>query len=392
LLTDGLLLFWEKEWSVDRILNELFRRYKLTDEDRRAELADAFYHQIRFWRPISTAADLTDLYRPEQMHRLLTAAGQWKRLYTGRPTTTEDAQLTIRLTKFLNVRRIRESIPDWLDELGEKELGEERWNVLLPFFNQQAPIFLRVNTLRTTRDQLQERLFKEGIETVAEEATLPDALRLIKYQNVFRSSAYTEGWFEVQDRSSQRVAVFADIIPGMRIVDACAGNGGKSLHMAARLENKGRILAFDTSATKLENLRKRAARAGIDTIETRAIESAKVIKRQVAIADRLLLDVPCSGTGVLRRNPDIRWRLQANDISRLHDLQRDLLERYSPMVKPGGKLIYATCSALPSEGEVRIDQFLKAQKGWKLEKALRTDPISDLGDDFFMASLVRLEE
>jgi len=174
----------------------------------------------------------------------------------------------------------------------------------------------------------------------------------------------------------------------MRVVDACAGSGGKTLHLAALMQNKGRIIAMDTFERKLEDLRKRASRAGADIIETRAITSTKVIKRLSGQADRLLLDVPCSGLGVLKRNPDTKLKLQPDDIDKVRKIQSEILASYPNMVKPGGLMVYATCSVLPSEDEEQVRNFLKNNSSnWDLLEEKRLWPATDGFGGFYMALL-----
>src|SRR5690606_21182002 len=221
------------------------------------------------------------------------------------------------------VRKIRESVPDWLDDLGERELGD-RWDDELQALNGEAPVVLRTNTIKTSAKKLQERLMKEDVETSRIEG-LPDALVVSRRQNVFRLAPFLEGEFEVQDAASQAVAPFLEVKPGMRVVDACAGAGGKTLHLAALMENKGRLIALDVEQWKLDELKKRARRGGVSNLETRVIDSARVIKRLAGTADRLLLDVPCSGLGVLRRNPDAKWKLSALYIKEVQALQQTIL-------------------------------------------------------------------
>src|SRR6185295_11565047 len=181
------------------------------------------------------------------------------------------------IQKLESVRALRESIPDWLDELGEKELGES-WDKELHALNEQARVVLRVNTLKASRYVLQQALKQSEIEA----ETLPqcaDALILQKRVNIFQQPVFKQGWFEVQDASSQLVAPFLDVHPGMRVIDACAGAGGKTLHLASLMQNKGQLIALDTEGWKLQELRHRMRRAGAGVIETRTIDSTKVIKR-----------------------------------------------------------------------------------------------------------------
>ena len=200
------------------------------------------------------------------------------------------------------IRTIKESIPDWLDDMGQTAL-KDKWSTTLSALNREAPLVIRTNTLKTTRSALQRLLLEQSIQAKKYGA---DALIISKRTNLFSLPSFQKGLFEVQDGGSQQIAPFLDVQPGMRVIDACAGAGGKTLHLAALMQNKGRIIALDIHNWKLKELRKRATRASVDIIETRFIANQKVIKRLKGQADRLLLDVPCSGVGVLRRNPDAK--------------------------------------------------------------------------------------
>ena len=191
----------------------------------------------------------------------------------------------------------------------------------------------------------------------------PDALILTERANVFLTDAFKDGFFEVQDASSQLVAYFLDVKPGMRVVDTCAGAGGKTLHLASLMENKGQLIAMDLYESKLKQLKIRAKRNGAFNIEPRVIESTKTIKKLHEKADRVLIDAPCSGLGVLKRNPDSKWKLQPEFIENIKKIQAEVLENYSKIVKPGGKLVYATCSVLPSENQEQIKRFLTTEIG-----------------------------
>jgi len=175
----------------------------------------------------------------------------------------------------------------------------------------------------------------------------------------------------------------------MRVVDACAGAGGKALHLASIMENKGQLIALDIYANKLNELKRRAKRAGAFNIETRLIDTTKVIKKLHEKADRVLIDAPCSGLGVLRRNPDAKWKLQPEFIENIKKTQAEILDNYSKMVKPGGKMIYATCSILPSENEKQIKDFLKRDTGkdFTFAKEKKVLPSTSGFDGFYMALL-----
>lgn len=283
---------------------------------------------------------------------------------------------------------VKESIPEWLYKYCEEDMGE-KWPVTLAALNKPNQLVVRHNPLLCSREELLEAL-KELPRETRKHTHCPSGVIFDSRYNVFSTPLFKKGWFEVQDGSSQLVAPFMDLKPGQRVVDACAGAGGKTLHIASLLENKGKVIALDIHEWKLGELKKRARRNKISNIESRVIESQKVIKRLKGSADRVLLDVPCTGLGVLRRNPDTKWKLSESRIAELIQLQAEILQNYSQMVKPGGKLIYATCSLLKAENEHQIKNFLK-QNGdlWKLEKQMRIYPNRKGFDGFYMASLTR---
>ena len=228
--------------------------------------------------------------------------------------------------------------------------------------NEQAEVILRVNTLKTNKKDLQLRLQSEGIETEFL-PNYPSALKLKERANVFVTDTFKDGWFEVQDASSQLVAEFLDVKPGMKVVDTCAGAGGKTLHLASLMENKGLLIAMDIYESKLKKLKVRARRNGVHNFDMRVIDSTKPIKKLHSKADRVLIDAPCSGLGVLRRNPDAKWKLEPEFLDRIRGVQADVLQQYSKIVKPGGKLVYATCSVLPSENQDQVNNFLASEIG-----------------------------
>ncbi len=288
-----------------------------------------------------------------------------------------------------SVRAVRESIPDWLDEVGEKELPG-MWEAELAAMNTEAPVVLRANTLKAPVDAVAKVLEKENIATVRIDGC-PEALELPRRANVFDTKAFRDGWFEVQDASSQQVARLLAPEPGMRVVDACAGAGGKTLHLAALMQGKGTIVAMDVYEKKLEELRRRAARAGACNVETRLIEGTKIIKRLYDKADRLLLDVPCSGLGTLRRNPDAKWKLSPDFLERVTALQYEILSSYSRMVKAGGRMVYSTCSILPRENTAQVERFLSENRNFRLVEQHSLLSGRDGYDGFYMALLERAE-
>ena len=287
-------------------------------------------------------------------------------------------------------RKIRESVPDWLDAMGEEELGAKAWDRELSALNEEASVVLRTNTLKTKKDDLQYTLQEENI-LAAPLSDYPEALVLEERQNVFTSLAFKEGLFEVQDAGSQAISPFLRVEPGMRVVDACAGAGGKTLHLAALMSNKGRIIAMDTEQWKLDELQKRARRAGVSNMETRVIDSGKAIKRLENSADRLLLDVPCSGVGVLKRNPDAKWKLTPEFVQKIRDLQQHILRDYCDILKPGGLMVYSTCSIFPSENERQVQQFV-GEKNGTFELLQEKHILPSQGFDGFYMALIKKSE
>ena len=182
-----------------------------------------------------------------------------------------------------------------------------------------------------------------------------------------------------------------EVEPGMRVVDACAGAGGKTLHLAALMENKGQIIAMDIYAGKLKELKRRSKRAGAHNIETREITSTKVFKKLYNSADRVLIDAPCTGLGTIKRNPDLKWKLQPDFVDKVVQRQADLLQSYSKILKEGGKMVYATCSILPRENQEQVQAFLATEQGQKfqLEKEETVSPAKSGYDGFYMALLSR---
>jgi 16S rRNA (cytosine967-C5)-methyltransferase len=274
--------------------------------------------------------------------------------------------------------------------LGVKELGEKNWTKEIAAQNQQADVILRVNTLKATRKQVHAMLMDLEIETSMPDE-YPDALILKERANVFLTDVFKNGYFEVQDASSQLVAPFLEVQPGMRVVDTCAGAGGKTLHIASLMQNKGQIIAMDIYESKQKQLKLRAKRNGAFNIEYRIIEGTKTIKKLHDKADRVLIDAPCSGLGVLKRNPDSKWKLKPEFIDEIRQTQEQILLDYSKILKPGGKMVYATCSILPSENEEQIKKFLASDwgKNFTFIKDQKILASTSAFDGFYMALLER---
>lgn len=362
---DGLLLIFNEGNYADKVVQQLLKRDKRWGSRDRGFVAETTYDIVRWKRLYAEIADVKEPFSRDDIWRLFavwaTLKGitlpDWK-YFEGTPTR----KIKGRFDELSKIRKIKESFPDWMDELILKELGEKVWNKEATALNEQAEVILRVNTLKTTKEKLKAELFDLDIET-EEIKGYPDALKLVERGNVFTTDAFKNGWFEVQDASSQLVAEFLDIKSGMKVVDTCAGAGGKTLHIAALMENKGQVIAMDIYENKLKELKRRAKRAGTHNIEMRVIDSTKPIKKLYNKADRVLIDAPCSGLGVLRRNPDAKWKMQPEFIEKIKKTQIEILNSYSKMVAPGGKLVYATCSILPSENNQQVEKFLASENG-----------------------------
>jgi 16S rRNA (cytosine967-C5)-methyltransferase len=379
-------IFSEKKYA-DKVIEKVLKSNPKWGARDRRFIAETIYDIVRWHRLFKEIAEAQD----DDFWKLLGVWCLWNN--TEFPDWEEfdgisRKKIEANYEQVKEIRKIRASIPDWLDELGEKELGSA-WGDELAALNEEAKVVLRVNTLKTSRTDLQSVLQEENIVTSAP-AGFPDALIVAERQNIFTRQAFKDGLFEVQDAGSQLIAPFLKAEPGMRVIDACAGGGGKTLHLAALMKNKGRVIAMDTEAWKLEELKKRARRAGVSNIEARVIESSKTVKRLEGSADRLLLDVPCSGLGVLKRNPDAKWKLSVDFIDQVKVLQQQLLNNYSIMVKPGGMIVYSTCSVLPSENEKQVEKFLEMQKGNFLLEEQKWILPSEGFDGFFMARVKRL--
>ncbi len=385
-------IFNEGEYA-DKMVARALKKDKRWGSSDRKFVAETIYEIVRWKRLYAEIAEVKEPYNRENLWRMFSVWAvlrgypipDWKQL-----EGTPERKIKGRFDELSKIRTFKESIPDWMDELGVKELGEKIWAKEIAAQNQPAKVILRVNTLKTTKDKLRAILMDLNIETEYLKDQ-PDALVLKERANVFLTDAFKEGFFEVQDANSQLVAHFLEVKPGMRVVDACAGAGGKTLHIASIMENKGQLIAMDLYESKLKQLKLRAKRNSAFNIEYRIIDSTKVIKKLHEKADRVLIDAPCSGLGVLKRNPDAKWKLQPEFIENIKKVQTEVLENYSKMVKPGGKLVYATCSVLPSENQEQIKHFLSGETGKNFTFVKDSKILaSESGfDGFYMALLER---
>ena len=379
--------------QADKVIAKMLKSDKRWGKRDRGFIAENTYEIIRWKRLYAELAGVKEPFAKVDLWRLLSV--RWVLQGIPLPAWDEVRGTPARRIKgkydgLQQHRAIVCSITDWLDEIGLANFGETQWQRELDALNTQASVVLRVNRLQTNPKTLQNELVAEGIQTVLHR-TYPDALILQERANVFETDAFQRGLFEVQDASSQLVASFTEVNPGMQVIDACAGAGGKSLHLAALMENKGQLTALDIYPHKLHELKRRARRAGAHNITTRHIKSNKVVKKLNGRADRVLIDAPCTGLGVLRRNPDAKWKIDAEFLNRVKKTQEHIIYTYATMVKPGGKLVYATCSILKEENQSQVEGFLKSEIGkqFTLEKEQFASPAKTGFDGFYMAKMLR---
>ena len=380
--------FFQDKKYADKVLERLLKAHKKWGSADRQVVSEIFYDIVRWKKRLEYY--MGEGTKPSNIYNLILAYLLWKKVKYKKFDEFDGIKTGGILSKLdkktFPTKAIEHSVPDWLAGLFEKELGA-KWEKEMSALNEQAPVILRANSLKVSAENLVEILKEEGVNSFVLRDYL-DAVQLEEKKNVFLTSAFKEGFFEVQDASSQKIAELLDVKEGMRVVDACAGAGGKTLHIAALMKNKGQIIALDIYEWKLAELKRRAKRAGAFNIETRFIEDNKVIKRLHNTADRLLIDAPCSGLGVLKRNPDSKWKIDEDFINRIKTEQENILQNYSKILKKGGKMVYATCSILPSENGEQVRKFLAENAEFTLVKEENIMP-SDGYDGFYMALIER---
>ena len=372
---------------ADKVIEKTLKANKKWGSKDRGFVAESFYDIIRWKRKL-------EFYMGEEIQRtnlynliatyLLTKEYEIPEFdeFSG----IDFQKIEERFSEKIDNPAIEQSVPDWLYQLIEKDYGKETPEILTAL-NQQAEVYLRANTLKTTSENVIKSLALEGIEAVAFPGH-ENAIQIKQRKNLFRTSAFQDGWFEVQDISSQLVSKALDPKPGTRVFDVCAGAGGKTLHLAALMQNKGQLIALDIHEWKLKELKRRARRAGAHNVETRPIV-AKTIKRLKDSADSLLIDAPCSGLGVLKRNPDAKWKLDQDFIDRITKEQAEILQNHSKILRKGGKMVYATCSILPEENEKQVEKFLANNPEFSLISEQTLLPHITGSDGFYISVMER---
>jgi 16S rRNA (cytosine967-C5)-methyltransferase len=265
---------------------------------------------------------------------------------------------------------VRCDLPDWLYARLEGQFGAEETLPLAQALNQPAPLDLRVNTLKSNREAVLAGLAADGNAAVPGPLS-PLAVRLRDKPALAKHPLFLAGAFEVQDEGSQLLGYLLEPKRGEAVVDFCAGAGGKTLLLGALMKNTGRLYAFDVSDKRLANLKPRLARSGLSNVHPARIEHERdtKIKRLAGKIDRVLVDAPCSGLGTLRRNPDLKWRQSETSVAELTVKQASILDAAAKLVRPGGRVVYATCSLLAAENDAIVEAFLASHPDFRLTPA-----------------------
>ncbi|MEO8376359.1 MAG: RsmB/NOP family class I SAM-dependent RNA methyltransferase [Candidatus Sumerlaeota bacterium] len=356
LRSEGPAKSLEKQSSADRAVDTL--RMGVAAVELQYEQATVVAEElVRFWPMPPT-------------HVIVQAASMTRMM----ERTVEVAALYREPKKILDEDRAF-SFPTWLwARLAQGRTAPEL-RALGASLNAQAPVTMRINTLKTTIEEAEAVLTEAKLGF--ERATMAPGAVIMK-QRIARMSLphMTDGWFETQDEGSQLIGVYTGAQPGMTVIDACAGAGGKTLQIAALMQNEGRVHAFDIDYNRLENLQKRAHRAGVTNLDISVtLKDDGEPRGEVPRADVVLIDAPCSGLGTMRRAPDAKWRLSPGRLEYYKQTQQTLLERWARFVKPGGTLVYATCSLLAEENEVQAEAFIAANKEFSFAPAPENFPV-----------------
>jgi 16S rRNA (cytosine967-C5)-methyltransferase len=397
-------------WLADRALDHVLRAKRHLYSNERRAVAERVYALLRRQRTVDALLDRSgarleqrpttqqDLLRlsasrvlhgesPERVARTAGLRQDESSLLEALPGAAGAVRALPRAERFA----LDASLPDFLAARFLRQFGD-RAEAEAAAMNERAPLTARVNFLRTTREDLQARLRAEGVDARPTPLS-PVGLFLDTRQNAFALPSFREGLFELQDEGSQLLGLLVDA-PPTRVVDACAGAGGKTLQLAAQMRNRGELFALDVDARRLEDLKRRARRAGVHNVRIRPIppsgpDVAPALADLVDRADRVLVDAPCSGTGTFRRKPDARYRLTEALLTQHVDRQRLLLDQFAPLVRPGGRLVYGTCSVLEEENEAVVAAFLERHPGFRtLPPADKLGP--ELGEKVSTGDFLRL--
>ncbi len=384
LATELLRAVLKFDAPADGVVSDFFRRHRALGQRERHTLAETTYAVLRqrlMWQHFAQSGH-------GAMERRLAILG-WQgspaylRVALG-PQEIEWLEHVASIDRASLAPKLRHNLPDWIAQPLQAQLGDEFW-ALAASLNEPAPLDLRVNVLKAKRDDVQAALAAQHIDARPTRYS-PWALRVQGKPAIHKLDVFIRGEVEVQDEGSQLLVQLVDAKRGEMVVDFCAGAGGKTLALGAAMRNTGRLYAFDTSGHRLEALKPRLARSGLSNVYPVQIahERDDRIMRLAGKIDRVLVDAPCSGLGTLRRNPDLKWRQSPTAIEELRLKQAAILASAARLLKPGGRLVYATCSLLALENEAIAQQFSETHREFEplpasqaLERA-RVDSIDEL--------------
>ncbi len=388
-VVNALIQIFDQNIYAHKVIAQTLKEHKKWGSRDRSFVAFSTYEMVRHWRNLWSLLGQEPELTSEKIHHLFgvwwlsqgNVLPDWKEF-----EALKDFDLEAAFANQPQSIEIIESYPDWLHQRASQELGDA-WPEIAADLNEPAPLCLRTNTIKIDAESLSKQLNAEGLINQRDEENsatifMEGSPRLTSHP------LFAQGYFEIQDAGSQMIAPFLDPKPGETVIDACAGAGGKSLHLAALMQNKGSLTALDTFPKKLDELKIRGKRGGVKILSTEKINKNTVVKFS-GKADKLLLDVPCSGTGVIKRDVDTKWKLTEEHLQKNINLQRDLLTRYTAMVKKGGTFVYATCSILPSENESQTTWFIdNFSHDFEFISEERINPSPET-DGFYMAKFVR---
>jgi len=366
----GLLLRFD--YPADAVVSRYFREHPELGHADRAFVAETVFAVLRRGRSIEArcAGKLSD--RARLLVALAVTRGWSQRELAPVLKASEEEWLAAaKSMPDADFRpAVRCDLPDWLYDRLEEQFGAEEVLRLADALNQPAPLDLRVNTVKANREAVLARFAADGIAALPG-ALSPLAIRLREKPALAKHPLFLEGAFEVQDEGSQLLGYLMEPKRGEMVVDFCAGAGGKTLLLGALMKNTGRLYAYDVSDKRLARLKPRLARSGLSNVHPARIEHERdtKIKRLAGKVDRVLVDAPCSGLGTLRRNPDLKWRQGADAVAELAIKQAAILEAAARLVRPGGRVVYATCSLLTAENEAIVDAFLAKHPEFTLTPA-----------------------
>ena len=386
---EALEITFGKGIYADKVVERILRQNKKWGSRDRSFVAEHTYEMVRWWGLLWAILEQEPSTKRKDLQKLFGVYWLWRGgILPDWPKfdAIRDIEVAKRLKTIDNVAT-KESYAPWFSAIAEEQLGPEKWSRIAAAMNIPNTVNLRINTLKASVEQVTDSLEDHGI-TLYEHPKFKGAYYIEGRPRLNHIPSFQEGWFEVQDAGSQSIAPYLQPQPGATVIDACAGAGGKTLHLGMLMNNQGRLIAMDVEGRKLGELLKRTQRSGLDIVETKAWEELGVLESLKDTADYLLLDVPCSGTGVIKREPDTKWKLEPEHLDRLKGVQQEIISSYSTMVKPQGTMVYATCSILPQENERQVQCFLESHPEFELVEDQSVEP-STYNDGFYMARLKR---